>query len=51
MEDFLRRAGLHDAAGIDHSDAVGQRQCLFAVVRDVHRGDADALLQRAQLVP
>ena len=51
MKDLLRRADLHDAAGVDHRDAVGERQRLLAIVRHVHRRDADALLQRAQLVP
>jgi hypothetical protein len=26
VENFLRRADLHDAPGIDHGDPVGQRQ-------------------------
>ena len=50
MEDFLRRADLDDAPGVDHRDTVGERQRLLAIVRDVHRGDADAPLQRAELV-
>ena len=50
MEDLLRRADLDDAPGVDHRDPVGERQRLLAVVRDVDRGDADAPLQRAQLV-
>ena len=41
------RQGHHGAtAGVDDGDAVGERQRLLAVVRHVHRRDADALLQR-----
>ena len=50
VEDLLGRPDLHDASGVDHGDAVGERQRLFAVVGDVHRSDANALLQGAQLV-
>ena len=51
MEDLLRCAVLHDPARVEHGDAIGERQRLLAVVRDVHGRDADALLQGPQLVP
>jgi hypothetical protein len=38
-------------ARVEHRDAIGKRQGLLAIVRDVHGGNADALLQGAQLVP
>ena len=49
-EDLLGRAELLDAARIDDRDPVGERQRLLAIVRDVDGSDADALLQRAELV-
>jgi hypothetical protein len=51
MKHDFRRAELHDAPRVDDGDAIGERERLLAIVRHVHRGDADPLLQRAQLVP
>ena len=41
---------LHDAL-VHHGDPVGERQCLFLIVRDKDRRDADLALQRLQFFP
>ena len=45
-----RRAVLRDARHAHHHDAVGDRQRLLLVVRDVDRGERQALLQLADLL-
>ena len=45
----LRRADLLEAPAAHHGDAVGDRQRLLLVVRHVDRGDAERLLQLADL--
>ena len=37
--------------GIENGDAVGHHHCLLAVVCDVHRSNAEILLQGLDLVP
>jgi iron(III) transport system ATP-binding protein len=44
---FLRRAGLRDAAGVHDDDLVAHGQCLALVVRDVGHRQLQALLQGA----
>ena len=46
---IVRRADLGDAPLVDHRDAVGERQRLGLVVRDVDGGDADLALQPLEL--
>ena len=50
VKDFLGRADLDDAPGVDDGDAVGQCQRFLPVVRHIHRSDSDSLLQCAELV-
>ena len=45
-----RRAVLRDARHAHHHDAVGDRQRLLLVVRDVNRGERQVLLQLADLL-
>ena len=47
--ELLRRADLLEAPAAHHRDAVGDRQRLLLVVRHVDRGDAERLLQLADL--
>ena len=49
--DLERPAALHDRAGLEHDDAVGERERLLLVVRHVDRRDAELALQRADLPP
>ena len=49
--DLLGRADLLDLAVVHDDDPVGHRQRLLLVVRDVERGDAEPVLQFAQLDP
>src|SRR5829696_9571447 len=48
--DLLRRAGLRDPPGIHHDDPIGHRHRLLAIVRDVDRGEAEAILERLDLL-
>ena len=48
--DLLGRPDLLDAAAIHHHHAVGQRHRLGLIVRDIERGHAEPLLDRAELV-
>ena len=50
-EQLLRRADLADHAVLQHHDAVGQRQRLLLVVRDVDRGGAERRVDAADLGP
>ena len=50
VKDFLGRADLDDAPGVDDGDAVGQCQRFLPVVRHIHRSDSDSLLQCAEFV-
>ncbi len=47
--DVGRPADLLELAGVHQSDAVGDRHRLLLVVRDIERGDAERLLQLADL--
>jgi hypothetical protein len=47
--DLVGRADLDDAAVLHHRDAVGQRERLLLVVRDVDGGEPESLLQLAQV--
>ena len=47
--DVDRHADLLEPAGVHQGDAVGHRHRLLLVVRDVDRGDAERLLQLADL--
>lgn len=49
--DLERGADLIGAAGIHDDDPVGDRQCLLLVVRHEYRGDAELLLDLADLLP
>ena len=50
MENLLGRRVLDHVTGVEHGDAIGECQRLFAVVRHVDGGNADSLLQCAKLV-
>ena len=50
LVELARAALLLDAAGVHHDDAVGDRQRLLLVVRDIDHGEAEALLQLADLL-
>ena len=47
--DILRGADLADAALVDDSDGIGQRQRLRLIVRDIDRRNADLALQALEL--
>ncbi len=47
--DLARRADLLDVAAVHHDDAIGHRERLLLVVRDVDERDADLLLDPLQL--
>ena len=49
LVDLLGRGDLRDPAAEHHGDAVGHGERLVLVVGDQHEGDADRLLQAAQL--
>ena len=49
LVDLLRRAALLDHAGVHDRDAVGHRERLLLVVRDVEERDADLALDRLEL--
>src|SRR5271165_1335897 len=49
--DLLGGADLRDMPGFEDGDTVGHHHRLLAVVRDMHRGDAEILLQGLDLVP
>lgn len=46
---FLRRAHLHEPPSLHQRHAIGDRQRLLLVVRDVQRRDGERLLQRTDL--
>ena len=46
---LARRAELQDAAGVHHRDAIGHRHGLDLVVRHVHEGGLQALVQLGEL--
>ena len=50
LVDLARRSCLQHLALVHHRDHVGHRHGLDLVVRDVHRGRADAVVQRPQLL-
>ena len=50
LVEVARRALLLDAAGVHDDDAVGDRHRLLLVVRDVDHGEAEPLLQLADLL-
>ena len=46
---LLGRGDLLDVAAVHHGDPVGHRERLFLVVRHIHKGDLELLLDRLQL--
>ena len=49
LVDLLRRPALHDDAAVHDRDAVGHRERLLLVVRDVEERDPDLALDRLEL--
>ena len=48
--DFFRSADLRGATAVENDDAISHYHGLLAVMRDMHGGDAEGLLQRLDLV-
>ena len=50
VKEFARRAGLGDGCVAHHDDLVGNRERLFLVMGDVDHGQAELLLDRADVL-